>query len=79
MCFFYKRKTMSDIKERNARIKSTELIYDRWLTAYVHLEGDGWGQGFGGYLLSPIGATLNAPNYTGVFIEQVLKTLGLMR
>lgn len=39
--------------ETNARIRNTSLGYEDHgiLTAMIHLEGDGWGQGFGGWAL----------------------------
>jgi len=53
----------------NAIIKSTALGIEavRYLTAWLYLEGEGWGQGYGGFALTDKAAH--------VCIEGVLKTL----
>ena len=62
---------MNKIEEKNALIKSTSLGYEDhgMFTGYLHLEYDGGGQGFGGYVLS--GAYLDA------FLQRTLKVAGV--
>lgn len=57
----------------NCRIKSTTLGYEDHgiLTFYLHLEGDGWGQGYGGYVLGS--------EFTTRVIKGVLDTVGVSK
>ena len=59
------------MNEVNAKIKSTQLGYEghNILTAWLHLEYNGGGQGFGGYCLG-------GP-YLTLFLERVLKVVGV--
>ena len=74
------REAMSEIK--NAKIVSTTLgVEDHGLlSAFVHLDGDGWGCGFGGYKLDgPHGHIGQGPNYCAAFIRGVLDALEVER
>jgi len=69
---------------RNAVIDGAEINFDRdCLSAWVHLDYGGSGQGFGGYvlLLGPSythrKASEEGPNYAGIFIEQVMRMAGV--
>ncbi len=57
----------------NARITDTWLGYEGHgiLTAYLTIQGDGWGQSFGGYGLGPGG------KHMAVFVNETLKTVGV--
>lgn len=58
------------IELRNAIIKKTTLgTEDHGFTAWLHLEWEGGGQGFGGYGLNGAAAS--------VFIQGVLNTVGV--
>lgn len=65
--------------ERNAVIKSAVITNDDHgiLTAWLHVDYGGAGQGFGGYALySP--KLREAPyNYTGLFLWRVMETVGV--
>lgn len=74
---------MEDIKERNAIIESATITNDDHgvLSAWVHLNYGGSGQGFGGHVLylptdfknhDPSG-----PNYCGHFIWRVMEVAGV--
>lgn len=72
---------MSD-KIENAVVKRTQLgIEDHGiLSAWVHVGGFGWGQGFGGFALDRYDETRKkrvgaAP--AGIFVRRVLETLGV--
>ena len=69
---------MSEIK--NATISSTSLGEEDHgiFTAYVHLSGDGWGVGFGGYALddwSEADQRRVGSDFGCEFIKAVLETL----
>lgn len=74
---------MKEVEVKNAKIRKTTLgIEDHGiLTCYVHLEGDGWGVGFGGFTLDgPIKRGNEFSHREGTaygmeFINRVLKTL----
>lgn len=77
---------MSDA-QGNAKIKSTMLGFEDHgiFTAYITLEGDGWGQGFGGFTFcEPIkdgGRFLyrRGTAYAASYIMALLKALDLER
>ena len=58
----------------NAKITNTHLGFEDHgiLTAYIAIQGDHWGQSFGGYGLSPSNG-----NHMAVFINETLKTVGV--
>ncbi len=60
---------MSKMKIKNAFIKRTFLgVEDHGiLTYFLHLEGSGWGQGFGGHICDG--------NFLAVSIRKILETL----
>ena len=60
----------------NAKIHSTQLGYEDHgiLTAMLTLEGDGWGQGFGGWTLRP-----QDGNAMAEWVAQTLKVVGVDR
>lgn len=69
------------METKNAIIKSTSLsIEDHGvLSAWLHLDYGGSGQGFGGYMLAPLElkraeATLN---FAGIFIARTLQIVGV--
>ena len=77
---------MSEPKIENAKIDSTFLgindhgIFDAWL----HMSGDGWGCGFGGYSLDgPIkidgkfSHREDTEGIVGEYVRQVLETVGV--
>lgn len=75
---------MPDTKIQNAKITSTMLgIEDHGiLTAFVYLEGDGWGVGFGGYALDEWDEAAKRRKggaYGTEFIMRVLKAVGVER
>lgn len=64
----------------NVKIKSTSLGYEDHgiLTCWLNMEGDGWGQGFGGYALdcySSVDKKRHGTIYGMEFIQNILKTL----
>jgi hypothetical protein len=67
----------------NARITSTSLGYEDHgiMTAFVYLEGDGWGVGFGGYALDGYDKDARqrwAANGFGLeFIRAVMRVAGV--
>lgn len=68
----------------NARIKSTMIGYEDHgiMTAYLMLEYDGCGQGFGGYGLDEPGldgGDRMPTIYCGAFIQEVLKAVGVSK
>jgi hypothetical protein len=70
------------MKIENARIKSTMLGTEDHgiMTAYLHLEGDGWGVGFGGYCFDEYDESANRRFGTAFgteFILQILRTLDI--
>lgn len=76
---------MSEIETKNAIIESATITNDDHglLSAWVHLEYGGSGQGFGGYALYlPKSFTyhdMSAPNYAGHFIWRVMEVAGVSR
>lgn len=77
---------MSEIETRNAVIKSTALGYDgSILSAWLHLEYGGSGQGFGGYGLDAPPPPDNRqagrqPHaVAGFFIQRVLEVVGVRK
>lgn len=64
---------MAQMVEKNARIESTMLGVESHgiLTAFVHVAGDGWGCGFGGY-------SLDGPhNVDGKFAGRIGSAFGM--
>lgn len=64
----------------NAKIASTSLGYEDHgiLTAFLHLSGEGWGVGFGGYALDTWNDALKrrvGTSYGIEFITSILTTL----
>lgn len=73
---------MSQTKIENARISGTMLGREDHgiMTAFVHLEGDGWGVGFGGYGLDQwddAGRKRLGSAYGMAFIAAVLDVVGV--
>jgi hypothetical protein len=70
---------MGDIETKNAIIKSATISNDDHglLSAWLHLDFGGSGQGFGGYALylpkSFTHHNLGGPNYAGHFIWRVME------
>lgn len=69
------------MKEQNATIKSTTLDIERGLSAWLHLDYGGTGQGFGGFILYAKhawteGGQLQA-NYAGHFIQRCIEIGGV--
>lgn len=64
----------------NAKIGTTFLgIEDHGLlSSFLHLEGAGWGQGFGGLRLDAKD-WMNAPSFCGAYIRAILGTLEVDR
>jgi hypothetical protein len=71
---------------RNARITKAEITFDRdvFLGCWLYLGFDGYGQGFGGYVLGgkpkepssspfPAGDHANQPNLAGHFIAHIMR------
>lgn len=73
------------LKTQNAIIESATITNDDHgvLSAWVHLDYGGSGQGFGGYVLYlPKGFThhdASGPNYAGHFIWRVMEVAGVSR
>ena len=70
---------MRETEILNAVIDGTMLgIEDHGLmTAYVYLKGDGWGVGFGGYVLDAWdGKKRTQTPLTGMFVSRVLEVVG---
>lgn len=69
------------IETRNAIITSAELDIERGLSAWVHLDYGGSGQGFGGYMLyipsSWASHNKDCKNYAGHFVYRVLEVAGV--
>jgi hypothetical protein len=68
--------------EKNVRISSSSLGMEDHgiLTAWLHMLGDGWGQGFGGFALDAWNETARkrVGNVAcGIFVRRVLETLEL--
>jgi hypothetical protein len=65
----------------NAVIESTTLgIQHGVLTCWLHLAGDGWGCGFGGYALDewdPETRTRHGDQRTAQFINRILSVVGV--
>lgn len=74
---------MSPTQVQNARIRTTSLGYEDHgiFTAFVMLEGDGWGCGFGGYALDNYDKVAKqrwAANGFGLeFIRAVMRVAGV--
>lgn len=75
-----------DTEIKNAIIESAEINFERdCLSAWVHLDYGGSGQGMGGYVLLPgpsythRKASEEGPNYAGIFIEQIMRVAGVER
>jgi len=66
---------MTEMKERNAIIKSASLSNSEgFLQAMLHLDYGGSGQGFGGYVLySPRSKDASGINAAGLFIHRCLE------
>ena len=69
-----------NLEIKNAKIKSTSLgIEDHGIfTAFLHIEGDGWGCGFGGFSLDSYSKKegKRIGHAFGIdFIQEILKTL----
>jgi hypothetical protein len=67
------------VETKNAVITGASFDTERGLSAWVHLDYGGSGQGFGGYLLyAPEGWRAHASpvNYAGHFIYRVLEVAG---
>ena len=59
----------------NALITGTSLTRERgFMTSYLYLEGDGWGCGFGGMVLTSNRHEMGC-NYGMEFVEAILETL----
>lgn len=71
---------MRDTRIENARIKDTMLgVEDHGiLTAYVHLEGDGWGVGFGGYAMDSWDQSKKRRLGTAFGTEYILRLLDVI-
>jgi len=68
--------------ERNAIIESADISNDDHgvLSAWIHLDYGGSGQGFGGYVLYLPGNfrhSTNQKNYAGLFIWRVMEIVGV--
>ncbi len=75
---------MAEIQERNAIIESATITNDDHglLSAWVHLDFGGSGQGFGGYALylpNSFKHATNQRNYAGHFIWRVMEVAGVSR
>lgn len=68
---------MTKMEICNAVVKSVSLSNadHGCLSAWVHLDYGGSGQGFGGHALYVKGNAM--PNYTGAFIDEVLRIAGV--
>ena len=71
---------MDKIEIKNAKIRSTMLgVEDHGImTCMLHVEGDGWGQGFGGYSFDSWDEKLKkrvGSSYGIEFIKNILETL----
>ena len=70
---------MRDSEITNAVIKSVEISNEDHgcLTAWLHLDYGGSGQGFGGFNLYGSHSEMRSANYCGVFIDKCLKIGGV--